>query len=61
MREGRFGDRWGLSVEPVGKECYNSVIVRRLKSKGGVGIGGRRRGVRRSSRARRAEGTRKVF
>jgi hypothetical protein len=61
MREGGLRDRWGLSVEPVSKEHHNSVIIRRLKSKGGVGMGRRGRGVRRSGRARRAEGTRKVF
>jgi hypothetical protein len=61
MREGGFGDRWGLSVEPVSKEHCNSVIIRRLKSKGGTGIGGRRREFRRRGRARRAEGTREVF
>jgi len=61
MREGGFGVRWGLSMEPVGKEHCNSVIIRRVKSKGGAGMGGRGHGVRRSSRARRAEGTRKVF
>jgi hypothetical protein len=61
MREGGLRDKWGLLVEPVSKEHRNSVIIRRLKSKGGTGIGRRGRGVRRSSRARRAEGTRKVF
>jgi hypothetical protein len=61
MRDGGFGDGFWLSVEPVGKERCNGVVVRRVKSKGGAGIGGRRRGVRGRGRARRAEGTREVF
>jgi hypothetical protein len=41
-----------LSVERVSKEDYNSVIIRRLESERGIGIGRGRHGFRRRGRAR---------
>ena len=61
IREEGFRDRYSLSIEPISRERYNSIIIYRVKSNGGVGLGRRRRGFCRRGRARRIEGTRKVL
>ena len=61
MREEGFRDRCSLSVEPISRERCNSIIICRVKSNGGAGLGRRRRGFCGRGRVRWIEGTRKVL
>jgi hypothetical protein len=61
IREEGFQDRYGLSVEPISREGCNSIIICRVKSNRGAGLGRRRRGFCGRGRARRTEGTGKVL